>query len=227
MITFRDIIRIILMVPYSFYMNKKRNVLFSLHARLNKKTICEGYNKFSEGVSISGSSIGRGTYVGKDSLLDNSKIGRFCSIASNVKIIAARHKTEKFVSTHPAFYSLRKQAGFTFVKEQLYDEFKLIDDYYVIIGNDVWIGTDAILIGGIKIGDGAIILAGSIVTKDVVPYSIVGGIPAKHIRYRFNDYTVDKLKSLKWWNWELVKIKEQQKIFSDIDLFILNNDNNV
>jgi acetyltransferase-like isoleucine patch superfamily enzyme len=194
-----------------------------LNTHLNSKTIFEGYNKLWAGVSISGSIIGRGTYIGRDSLLDNSMIGRFCSIASNVKIIAATHPTETFVSTHPSFYSLKKQAGFTFVNNQLYNEFKLVDNFYVVIGNDVWIGSDVILIGGIRIGDGAIILAGSVVAKDVDPYSIVGGISAKHIRYRFNANIVDRLMNIKWWNWDLEKIKKRKETLTDINIFISNN----
>lgn len=77
-----------------------------------------------------------------------------------------------------------------------------------MIGNDVWIGYDAIIMPGVKIGDGAIIGTRAVVTKDIPPYTIVGGVPAKPIRKRFDDKTIEKLLSIKWWNWDKEKIKQ-------------------
>ena len=155
-----------LMMFFSLYFRKTKKVILPRRASINLRTFLEGHNKIWEGVSISNSYVGIGTYIGKDSLLDNVKIGRFCSIASNVKVVAATHPIEKFVSTHPSFYSILKQAGFCFVNTQLFNEYRTIEDRYAIIGNDVWIGPNVTLLGGIRIGDGAVILASSVVTKD-------------------------------------------------------------
>jgi len=215
----KRIIKPLLMMFISLYLRKAKKVFLSKRASINHRTFLEGYNKIWEGVSISNSYIGIATYIGKDSLLDNVKIGRFCSIASNVKVVAATHPLEKFVSTHPAFYSTLKQAGFSFVKMQLFDEFRTIKGRYAIIGNDVWIGPDVTLLGGIRIGDGAVILASSVVTKDVEPYSIVGGVPAKLLKYRFEPIMIKKLLEIKWWNWTLEEIKERAQYFIDIESF--------
>ena len=92
-----------------------------------------------------------------------------------------------------------------------------------IIGNDVWIGLNVIIMRGVVIGDGAVVAAGSIVTSNVEPYSIVAGIPAKHIRFRFSDYQIRKLKEIKWWDWEENKIKENVELFYSIDAFIIRH----
>lgn len=92
----------------------------------------------------------------------------------------------------------------------------------IIIGNDVWIGAKSTIMSGIKIGDGAIVAAGSVVTKDVEPYSLVGGNPAKHIKYRFTKEQIDDLLEISWWNWTETKIREEAMVLwsSDINAFI-------
>ncbi len=218
-------IKHLLMMFIPLYFRKTKKVFLSTRASINCKTYFEGYNKIWEGVSISNSYLGMGTYIGKNSLLDNVKIGSFCSIASNVKIVAATHPINQFVSTHPSFYSILKQAGFSFVNTQLFNEYRTIDGWYAIIGNDVWIGSDVTLLGGIRIGDGAVILSSSVVTKDIEPYSIVGGVPAKHLKYRFEPNIIKKLLEIKWWNWGFEKIKSRAKYFIDIDFFLSQNNN--
>ena len=83
----------------------------------------------------------------------------------------------------------------------------------VIIGNDVWIGSHALILGGVKIGDGAVIGAGAVVTKDVPPYAVVGGVPARIIKYRFSQEIIDKLLEIKWWNLPENILKENIKLF--------------
>lgn len=92
--------------------------------------------------------------------------------------------------------------------------------YYVEIGNDVWIGNDVTLFDGINVGDGAIIANGAIVTKDVIPYSIVGGVPAKLIRMRFTETQILNLKEFKWWNKDFNWLRNNYTIFSDIENFL-------
>ena len=130
-------------------------------------------------------------------------IGKFCSIACGVKFLfnCANH-TLKALSTYtfPLFYE-----DWELDKSDVTSAWDNKGD--IIIGNDVWIGFEAIILAGVKIGDGAIIGARALVTKDVPPYSIVGGVPAKEIRKRFSQDTIERLLSLKWWDWSKEKIK--------------------
>ena len=100
--------------------------------------------------------------------------------------------------------------------EQYFDEFG--DN--VCVGNDVWIGADSLLMDGVTIGDGAVVAARSVVTQDVPPYAIVGGTPAKLIRYRFDEETIESLGNLKWWDQELPWIQERVSLFRDVEELI-------
>lgn len=131
------------------------------------------------------------------------RIGRYCSIAAGVRTITTQHPSD-WVSSHPFQYSSSRFADRTF--------FDLPDDYApsyrfnslpdpVIIGNDVWVGMSATIMGGVTIGDGAIIAAHALVTKDVAPYTVVGGVPARMIKTRFDEAVIGKLRELQWWNY--------------------------
>lgn len=135
---------------------------------------------------------------------DRLIIGKFCSIACGVKFIftSANHKLDS-LSTYP--FPL-------FFEEWELDKKNVTDSWDnkgdIVIGNDVWIGYEAVVMQGVKIGDGAIIGARAVVTKDVPPYTIVGGVPAKPIRKRFSDDVISRLLEIKWWEWPYEKIKE-------------------
>lgn len=195
---------------------KKKNVKISTSVFFNRNTVFEENNVIHNGVSIGNSVIGRCTYIGPNSILPNCKIGRFCSIAAQVKVVSATHPTNTFISTSPCFFSVGKQCGYTFVEKSIFNEKLEVEGYDVVIGNDVWIGYNAKIIGGITIGDGAIIAMGAVVTKDVPPYAIVGGVPAKIIRYRFSENEVKKLLEIKWWNLPLNELKDKAQYFTDI-----------
>ena len=173
----------------------------------------EGKCKVSKGAIFNGE-MGFGTNIGDDARIFG-KVGRFTSIAPGSTVVSGVHPmTYPFVTTSPAFYSLLRQCNFTFAERQMFEEFRFADEakkFPVIIGNDVWIQRDAKVISGVTIGDGAVVLAGAIVTKDVPPYAIVGGIPAKVVNYRYTPEDIDFLLDLKWWekgeqwwkdNWE-------------------------
>lgn len=152
------------------------------------------YNVLFHNTIIFNSSLGDHTYVQKDSNILNCTIGKFCSIAANVNIGLGRHPVEQ-VSTHPAFYSRTQPIARTFSAADSYDPFKPI-----VIGNDVWIGRSALVMDGVSVGNGAVIAANAVVTKDVPAYAIVGGVPATLIRYRFDKETIAQLEALQWWN---------------------------
>jgi len=151
------------------------------------------YNKIYRGAFLGRSKLGRFTYVTNGTVY-NSTIGSFCSIGPNAIIGLGYHPTD-LLSTHPAFYSKNKTAGITFASE---DKYPLQPK--VMIGNDVWIGAGALIRSGLKIGDGAVVGAGAVVTRDVKPFSVVAGVPAKLIRYRFSDDVIQELQSWNWWD---------------------------
>lgn len=163
--------------------------------------------------------LGFGSYIGPGSEL-NASVGRYCSIGPNVKTIAGRHPIDGvFVSTSPVFYSLKKQCGITYTKYQRFEEFKYAlpsERIDVEIGHDVWLGEGVRIIAGTKIGHGAIILSGSIVTKDVAPYTILGGAPAKVLRYRFEDKDIQTLLRFEWWKKDTNWLKNHVDEMSDI-----------
>lgn len=188
-------------------------------------TLFEGKNSIASGTRITNSKVGYGSYININSSLSFVKIGRYCSIADNVCVSLGNHPTNH-VSTHPAFYyNTEKQIGWTYHKgEPLFDEIykypKGEDFYQVIIGNDVWIGSHALIMGGIRIGDGAVIASGAVVTKDVEPYSVVGGVPAKLIKMRFTEEQRTSLLRIKWWNKSPIEIENSYRSFVDVNNFI-------
>ena len=170
-------------------------------------------NYISDNCRIKNVSLGDFTYLNEKVELFNVKIGKFCSIGPNVKIGFGAHPTH-FVSTHPVFYSKNKPFE-TFADMEYFNEYTQIE-----IGNDVWIGSDVKIIGNIVIGDGAIVAAGAIVTKNVEPYSIVGGIPAKVIKLRFEPSTINKIQNSQWWDKDINWLKTNYKYFFSVDDFI-------
>lgn len=172
----------------------------------------EGADRLFEGVSFRGQ-MGYGSFIGEKSNISGT-IGRFTSIAPYVDWNPGVHPYEApFATTCPMFYSTKKQNGVSFADKQCFDEFK----GGVTIGNDCWIGQHVFLVGGVTIGDGAVVLAGAVVTKDVPPYAIVGGVPAKIIRYRYDEETINWLLEIKWWNNRIEWFKEHWELLTDIN----------
>jgi len=176
------------------------------------------YNSIQNNVKLREVALGDFSYIANNSSIIKTDIGKFCSIGSNCNIVLGQHPTKNFVSTHPAFFSTSKKHQFSFVDKDLYEEYKKVQ-----IGNDVWIGSNVIILDGIKIGNGAIVATGSVVVKDVEAYSIVGGVPSKIIRYRFEKDKIIFLEELKWWNKDLEWIKSNINNFSDINLLLGGN----
>lgn len=162
-------------------------------------------------------SIGDYSYGQPQILFPNDKatlnIGKYVSIANDVIIMLGGEHRPDWVSTYPF--------------NVLYPEFNYIKGHPttkgdVVIGNDVWIGRQALIMSGVTIGDGAIIAANAVVVKNVSPYSIVGGNPAKHIRYRFEENEIAELLRIKWWNWSDNEVRKNADKLMNSDISALS-----
>lgn len=169
--------------------------------------------KIESGTSFISSSIERHSFCGYDCDVYLASIGSFTSIANGVVLGGARHPME-WVSTSPVFYAGRDSVKAKFA------EHKLTPPAGVRIGHDVWIGRSAIVLAGVTVGDGSVIGAGSVVTKDVPPYAIVAGNPARLIRYRFDENVIQKLKEINWWNFSETRLKTFGGVFNDVEGFL-------
>jgi len=195
---------------------KKNNIFWNTNiangTTLNKVQVKENVS-FAKNASINNSIIGRYTSVGRNTKITHADIGSFCSISWDITINAIEHPYDRL--TMHAFPYL-PSLGFVNERESFYKK--------VIIKNDVWIGTNVTIMPGIKIGNGAIIGAGAVVTKDISDYEIVGGVPAKHIKFRFEKETIEMLLDLRWWDKDIEKIKENIDLFkSKLSLEIIKS----
>lgn len=152
--------------------------------------------------------IGKYSYISNNSFIGpNTNIGRYCSIAPNVCIAPGQHPTN-FLSTHLFQYSYYKE----FEGKEKID---FCGHKPTKIGHDVWIGRNVVIMDGVNIGNGAVIGANAVVTKDIPPFAVAGGVPAKIIKYRFSDNLIKQLSEIEWWNLEEEKLKKLP--FQDIN----------
>lgn len=155
--------------------------------------------------------LGGYTYIGdRAEILNCDGIGRYVSISHDVKIGLENHKLDG-IGTSPVFYS--KQRGWV---DRNYMERKMP----VMVGDDVLISANAMIMSGVKIGTGAVVGAGAFVNKDVPPYAIVAGIPAKIIRYRFDETTIERLLKSEWWKLDKSELVSHKDRFSDVKAFL-------
>lgn len=184
-----------------------KNIAINSDIRIN---VCQVKpSKINSKSIMVNSSLGAYSYIGANSNIRNTTIGKFCSIGPNFMCGLALHPIDSF-STSPYFYSNIGQCGEKILSKSLIEEYKT-----VVIENDVFIGANCTVLGGVKIANGAVVAAGAVVTNDVPPYAIVGGVPARIIRYRFEKNIVRDLLKSEWWNLP----KEELKL---IQPFIFN-----
>ncbi|MCL1950279.1 MAG: chloramphenicol acetyltransferase [Turicibacter sp.] len=166
---------------------------------------------------IENSHIGDYAYTGPNCFVQNTQVGKFANIAAHVRIGPTDHPMERPTQHH--FTYRRKMYGFDEVDDVSF--FEARKQRVTTIGHDAWIGHGAIIMPGVTIGNGAVVGAGSIVTKDVAPFEIVVGVPAKKVRNRFSDEVIQKLQEIGWWHWSHQKIKDNFGDFlQDTEAFV-------
>lgn len=196
-----------------------------------EKDFCYPLSYSRKDILYRGCQVGRFTY-GYEALLSNfplaSSIGRYCSI--NVTARIWNNHPVDYVTTHPildvpAFHPGKSRDRYLnkygkYFDNSPYENSLIRNNKAVIIGNDVWIGANVVILPGVSIGDGAIVAAGAVVTKDVKPYSIVGGVPAKIIKYRFPEKMIKMFLEVAWWEWSHEQIERNIEFFYRPEEFI-------
>lgn len=189
-----------------------RNIL---NPRISKLGLIDNKSSFDKTaricryVKIINSNIEGFTYVAQRTLILQGNVGKFCSIASDCRIGLANHSLD-YIATSPIFTLKNNATRYKWLNKDLFNAIRTVN-----IGHDVWIGIGSTIMGGVSIGNGAVVAAGAIVTKDVPPYAIVAGVPAKVIKYRFDNEVIEFLIELCWWDWSIDKLKSKLEFFSE------------
>ncbi|MCW2270314.1 Chloramphenicol acetyltransferase [compost metagenome] len=170
-------------------------------------------SKVESGCTVINSEFGEHSFCGYDCSFINTTVGRFCSIASRVVVGGARHPIE-YVSTSPVFLAHKESIKKKFSRHDYRWEPK------TVIGHDVWIGEGVYVKGGVTIGVGAVVGMGSVVTKDIPPYAIYAGNPARLIRYRFTEPVIEGLLESRWWEFSDGELTSVATQFNDPEAFL-------
>jgi acetyltransferase-like isoleucine patch superfamily enzyme len=184
----------------------------SIRVKLGRNcSIASGTEVYGEAI------LGDYLYIsGPGSYVEDEEIDKFCSIARGVTNGVAGHD-HSLVSSHDFLFD----KAYRIVKDPPIETNKSRP----VIGNDVWFGMGSYILRGVTIGDGVVIAANSVVTKDVAPYSIVAGSPARHVKYRFSESVINDLLEIKWWDWSREKLKNEVDMFYTVERFVAKNRN--
>jgi len=196
------------------YRQRFDKCIFYRGVRIDELSRLGRFNVLFVNATVINSTIGDHTFIQRDSFVNCAEIGKFCSIAMNVYVGPGQHPTS-FVSSHPAFYSSSQPLAKTYSKTDSFEPFKK-----VMIGHDVWLGHNCVVIDGVTIGTGAVVGAGTVVTSDIPAYAIVGGVPARLIKYRFDEKMRKLLLESQWWEWSDERLRQSSHMFLEPEKFI-------
>lgn len=203
------------MLQYLEYLFSK--FIKKMHLRAIKASYIPKTSNVCAGSHLVNVRIGKYSDIGYDCTITNTTLGSFCSLGANIKIGGANH-TVGWVSTSQVFNNNKDSLKRKF-SHHTFEPFRTTS-----IGNDVWIGDNVLIKAGVSIGDSVVIGMGSVVTKDIPSFEIWAGNPARLIKKRFDDNTIMKLSTIKWWEWDDHKIKKNAAYFNDVIDFINKNE---
>ncbi|MFN8523940.1 MAG: DapH/DapD/GlmU-related protein [Chloroflexota bacterium] len=174
------------------------------------------WTEIGAGTTISESSFGDYSYCAGDVSIIYSRVGKFCSIASHVRLNPGNHPMDRVTQHHLTY----RRARFNLAEEDDAAFFDWRRSHTVTVGHDVWLGHGALVMPGVTIGTGAVVAAGAVVTRDVAPYTVVAGVPARVLRPRFDAQIAERIARTEWWNWSHETIRERLADLCDVALFL-------